>query len=106
MIRGTPKFDGLAVGEFTANFLSPTIRLHAKAAFIDTKSGATCGWTEGTNWSPDTLAKVQELRLAVERDLAMMHFSGGGEQPMAVSTPALTQGLGEHLGADGDGQQI
>lgn len=102
MIRGSPKFDGLALGEIHVNFLRPTVEMRAKAAFIDTQSGATCGWTEGTQWSPETIKKLDELRTMLERDLASIYFTGDA-RAVATSNPAAgaaRQGLGEHLDED------
>lgn len=101
MIRGSPKFDGLAIGEIHVNFLRPTVEMRAKAAFIETTSGATCGWTEGTQWAPDTMKKLDELRAMLERDLASIYFAG--EARPANSSPTTStsrQGLGEHLDED------
>ena len=104
MIRGQPKFDGIAIGEFTAIFLGPTLEFTAKAAFTNSKTGETHGWTKHTHWSKNTIAKLQELRAAMEMDLGQEHFEGGGEVlvgPSGATTPrglAPDGGLGEHLG--------
>lgn len=80
MIRGTPIFDGLAVMEFSANFLEETVKLEAKAAFVQTadvgehKGGASHGYTVCTRWSEQTMKKLVELREALERDLGARHF--------------------------------
>jgi hypothetical protein len=98
MIKGTPRFDGLTAGEVQVNFLHPTIQMKVKAAFVDTKTGATCGWTEGTQWQPDTIAKLNELRLLLERDLAFIHFSSAEDALALPAKPApMESGLAEHL---------
>lgn len=107
MIRGTARFDGLVVGEVTANFMGGTT-LSGKAAFVSSSNGQTHGWTTGTGgWSKATLAKLQELRELMEVDLAALHFSdaeSAGGQTAGVSS-GLVGGLGEHL-ASGEPPQI
>ena len=105
MIRGTPKFDGVAVLEGEFNFLSPTISLKGKAAFISTKTGDTHGWTTNTGWSKETIAKLQELRALMELDLGRLHLETG--DPLATSSSGVDVvpqagddgGLGSHLGS-------
>lgn len=94
----TAKFDKLAVGEMTANFLTVPASIKVKAAFVDSTTGSTHGWTECSNWSPATASKMAELRACMEADLARIHFedgtttSGGGDQ-------IAYGGLGEALGS-------
>ena len=102
MIHGYPKFDALSLMEFSVSFLGSTIKLEGKAAFVHQSTGDTHGWTSCTIWSPDTIAKLKELRALMEIDLGMQHFQGGGT---SVTMPAGTHfarpdvtGLGEHLG--------
>jgi hypothetical protein len=106
MIRGTPKFDGMAVGEITVVFTGLQLQFEAKAAFIDSKTGETHGWTKATaaSWSPTTIDKLRELRALMELDLGKLHLEGGGEilvgPPGAVPQTgvAFEGGLSEHLG--------
>ena len=107
MIKGTPKFDGLAVGEFTVKFLGPSqLEFNAKAAFVNNKNGETHGCTSATSavWSPATIEKLKELRALMEIDLGRMHLEGGGEVLIgpASAAPMAQQahegGLGEHIG--------
>lgn len=106
MIRGAPKFDGIAVGEITASFVGPTLSLEAKAAFANSKTGDTHGWTKNTQWSPGVIEKVRELRALMELDLGRIHFEGGGEMLVTTSNTASGLGggggggLGEHLGGE------
>jgi hypothetical protein len=98
---GSPRFDALAVGEVTINLLGPTINMTAKAAFIDSVTGSTCGWTNNTQWSHETIAKMKELTLLLERDIAHNHFSGSSEvaaSPVPHAPNVASTGLGEHLG--------
>ena len=109
MVKGTPKFDGLAAAEITINLLANPFQMSVKAAYVDNKTGSTCGWVEGRHWSAETVTKLNELRVALEKDLATMLFVGGTEQlatPSAPTTPALSSGLGEHLNANIDGDQV
>lgn len=109
MVRGTAKFDGIAIGEFSVNFLGATVKMNAKAAFVGSESGATYGWTSNEQWSPETIAKLRDLQAAMEADLARIHFSATAELQQAAA-PYIGQvppmgGLGEHLG-DVDGRSI
>jgi hypothetical protein len=102
MIRGHAKFDGMALGEGTFSFLGATVHLEAKAAFINTKTGDTHGWTKNTQWSPAVIEKLQELRALMEADLGRIHLQEGGEVLVAgapTRTPRIVEagGLGEHL---------
>lgn len=104
MIRGNPKFDSVSIGELSVSFLGSTLTFEGKAAFVDSKTGGTHGWTKNTQWSPATIAKLKELRALMELDLAALHLEGGGELiATATSTSRFTPddgGLGEHLNGD------
>lgn len=108
MIQGAPKFSGLAVGEITVNKMGPTLKMEAKAAFVDPKTGSTHGWTTGNQWSPTTVVKLGELLALMEEDMARIHFDGGGttsDSPITPvrQVPGVSGGLGEHVaGRDGD----
>lgn len=97
---GTPVFDALVVTEITVDLLKKT--LTARAAFVNTKTGATHGWTrgEGTIWSEETKAAVAALSASMERDMARQHF-GSAETSLPVSGQPVS-GIGEHL-SDSDG---
>ena len=102
MIRGQAKFDGITMGEFSANFLSPTVELKCKAAFINQGTGATHGWTNGASWSPETIQKLNELKESMEKDLGKVHFVGGGESFFSGNSTSSggtmgPSGLGEHI---------
>jgi hypothetical protein len=106
MIKGVTKFDGVAVGEFTAVFTGPTLDFRAKAAFVDSKTGETHGWTTNQTWSPTTITKLKELREMMEVDLGMKHLESGGElTPNTISpqrgSPHIPTGLGEHVNEGG-----
>lgn len=102
MIRGSAKFDGVTVGEASCSFLGATIHLEAKAAFVNTKTGDTHGWTKNTQWSPEVIAKLHELRMLMEMDLGRLHLHDGGEvlatsTAVALVSPDRPGGLGEHF---------
>jgi hypothetical protein len=105
MIRGNPKFDSITVAKFDVSFLGPTLTFSAEAAFANSQTGQTHGWTRNTQWSPTTIEKLKELRSLMELDLGAMHLTGGGEVlvgPSSVAAPrSFTPeggGLGEFLG--------
>lgn len=105
MIRGQPIFDGLAVMELSCDFTHETVRLEAKAAFVQTsdvgerKGGATHGSTVCTRWSETTMKKLIELRDAMEQDLARRHFRET-RTAQGIDTEEIG-GIGENLD-DGD----
>jgi hypothetical protein len=106
MIRGTAKFDGLAVGELSANLMGPTVKLTAKAAFVNAESGHTHGWTTNEQWSPTTIEKLRDLRAAMEADLARVHFGDGlVERSEVLGGQVPTGGLAEHL-SEPDARQL
>lgn len=100
-IQGTPKFDAVVLMEIgPIDFrqgASPA--LTAKGAFINTISGDTFGQTTCRQFSPATRAKLQELKDAMERDLAELVFDARGDDaPVnARITASDPGGLGEHL---------
>lgn len=109
MQNGTPKFNALALAEGTFNFMGPGAHLTGKAAFVNTRTGHTHGWTEGSGaiWSKATMDALGKLREAMESDLAQAHLVGGSsfDEPgtnreSSIAEP--TGGLGEHLGTNGE----
>lgn len=108
MKTGTFKPNAIVVGEFTVSFLEPTVKFSAKAAFVDSVTGHTHGWTTQTQWSDATHTKLRELREAMETDLGKTHFSDGSDDttrraPLGPSheVPPTAGGIGEHLGDEG-----
>lgn len=106
VISGNIKFSGIAIGELTVNRMGPTLKMEAKAAFVDPKTGVTHGWTTGSQWSKETVAKLNELFLLMEADLAKAHFVDAGtsdDGPVTISRPTGVGGLGEHvIGREGE----
>jgi hypothetical protein len=103
MIEGSPRFNGLAVATVTADWTKATIELKAKAAFLNTVTKQTHGWTQGEGgiWSQETMELLTSLRSSMEQDLARLHF-GDGSRPMSLvqgKAGALPEGLGEFLGS-------
>ncbi len=109
MKLGVLKVDAVKVGAFEVDLMNPPSgKLTAKAAFINSKTGHTHGWTNHMVWSPATLLKLRELVESMELDLASAHFVEGGEASSTTggglfesspqhSEPNSPRGLGEHL---------
>lgn len=103
-VRGTLKADGLAVARITIDFLQNPVKVHALAALVETQGGQTIGWVngDGAMFTSETMEKLQDLRLAMEQDLAKRVFVEGhavsgaakrGEGGLEIG------GLGEHVGS-------
>ena len=108
MIRGTTKIDGLALGELRVSFLGEGLEIYGKAAFVDSTTGNTHGWTEGRGqlWSKNTLAKLAELRLCMEMDLGAVHLKNMEDGDTGTAAAEDDEGgLVEHLGT-GDAPSI
>lgn len=95
------KFDTIRVAEVSVKFLETPAVISAKAAFVNTASGTTHGWTTCTSWSKETMDKLRELRELMERDLSEHHFADAGTSTTTTSSGDMRdsfQGLGERLG--------
>ena len=105
----TAKFDGIALGELSVNFIEAPAKIVAKGAFISRQGGQTHGWTTNHQWSTETIEKLRELRQLMERDMEAIHFAdAGGLGAVAPTTGGGSladsfKGLGERLGATDDG---
>ena len=99
MKKGTLRPNGITLASFEADFVNPpTGKMTAKAAFVNSETGATHGWTTQQIWSPATIQKLGELKEAMEVDLAGAHFVNGEEDAgPAPRQQGLSTGLGEHL---------
>ncbi len=109
MKTGSLKFDGITVGELTANFLqgAGAISLKAKIAFVNSKTGSTHGWTTHDQWSPEVIAKLRELAELMEEDVAKVQFSDGTHAPRRGPAGAgLSDGLGEFLSDPAEAPQV
>lgn len=92
------KFDKIAVGEFTCNFITVPFDMSAKGAFVNSKQGSTHGWTNNKVWSPKTIALLKELRMSMEADMEVIHFEGV-EQIMEVKKQEEVDGISEVIGS-------
>lgn len=114
MKQGMLKANGISLGALEIDFMGkPGGSMKAKAAFVDTVTGLTHGWTTHEAWSPVVKQKLLEFREAIEADLAQAHFVGGEATTMgsglaATSTQVSgpTGGLGEHLKGGEDAPQV
>lgn len=108
MRKGTLKPNSITLASFEADFFNPpTGKMTAKAAFVNTESGATHGWTTHQTWSPSTIQKLHELKEAMETDLAAAHFLDGASEEAPSSKPTgLAGGIGEHLASGEDAESI
>jgi len=101
MVLGNMVFDCLTLAKVNVDFVKMVVT--ATAAFVNSKNGATHGWTEatGTVWSTETLQKLQDLRISMENDLAKLHV---GNFSAATAKTGLAidkeEGLSEHLSGD------
>lgn len=96
--QGSIVFDGVAITTIEADLLNKS--LTARAAFINSKTGNTHGWTEaqGTIWSERTKAAFKALVDCMEQDIGRLHFSNlPATQVSESSVSSEPSGIGEHL---------
>ena len=101
-VEGTPVFNALAILEIEKiDYREGSPSLVAHAAFVNTKTGRTHGRTVGRQWSKETLAKFEELKDSMERDMSRQHFSDGTVDATTSATPGKEPtGIGEFIGDD------
>lgn len=102
-VTGTLNADGLSIGRITVDLLQQNPKVTALAALINTKTGKTLAWSEGEGgvWSNSTMAKLKELREAMEEDMAKALFSEYTSTHRSVRGRGVSvdgAGLSEHLG--------
>lgn len=101
------KFDRVMPAEVSIDFRQAGARLEAKAAFINTATGRTHGWTNMTaGWSKTTYEALRQLQEAMAADLHRVHFDGEYAPQTSTqdgSQPTEPLGLAGHL-ADGANQ--
>lgn len=101
------KFDAIRVGKITVDLLTEAAaKVEVTAAFVNTQTGTTHGFTTGRQWSADTIEKLKELRTLMERDLEALHFEGEPGSTPTTGGGGLRdsfKGLGEHLGSTEEG---
>jgi hypothetical protein len=98
-LTGIPIFDLLKIMLIHIDLAKH--KMVVEAAFKNSKTGNTHAWCreEGDVWSPETKAKIVELELLLEADLAKFHF-GSSSSPEKQGLEPPTSGIGEHLGED------
>lgn len=110
-IQGIPKFDAVQLMEIgVIDFRQgQEPRLTAKGAFVNTANGHTFGQTTCNHFSKATRDKLQELRAAMEQDLADLVFetTNTGQTPTERTTfNNEPLGLGEHLASASDAESV
>ena len=103
MVKGTVVADTLSVARITVDLLRNPVKVHALAGIVNSTTGQTVAWTEGSGgvWSASTMAKLRELRESMETDLGAKIFGDNAVNtggPLAPTTPTKPSGLGEHIG--------
>lgn len=89
--EGSPRIDGVAIGEVGCNLLSPTVHLTAKYALVNSVTAERFGsgnWS--SNWSDETLTKLGELIQSMEQDVCRSVFTDGPER---TDEPTPTDGV-------------
>jgi hypothetical protein len=107
-VEGTIKFNAVAVAEVEANMLGPSPQLSGKAAFVDTRTGKTHGWTsaKGIAWSKETIEALDALCECMNQDLARIHMAEYTSESTGVTSGmANITGLSEHLNSE-EGTQL
>lgn len=101
-VQGVPVFDSLALAYLEITFIRDQLNIVARGSFVDSKTGVTHGTTRtyDAGWSTATLTKLGEFKEALERDIARQHF--GSVSEMASPKGLRVEGIGEHLGTDGE----
>lgn len=110
------KIDNIRVGELHVNLLDKTApQISAKAAFVDTRTGRTHGWTTNLVWSREVFEALDTFRAVLEKHLATVHFTDAAadvatqEKLDVVSVMEKqpeTVGLAEWLSEGTDGSQV
>lgn len=93
------KFDKIAIGEISVNFLGPSHTMVAKAKLVSLKNGASYGSSTIHNWSPAVMEKLTELAEMMEAEIERTFFDDGQESSAAKKT-STQQGIGEFLDND------
>lgn len=90
-----PKFDDIKAASVEIDLIKREMKI--TAAFVDTKTGHTHGWTHRSSWSKETWNQVQLLAKNAERELRVQHFQNA--ESSAVEEEPSPVGLGELLGS-------
>ena len=97
-VRGTPKFDTVALLQASMSFIDGAVALRGKAAYASSATGMTHGSTTCTRWSKETLELLAALRGSMEQDIAGRDFQDMARDEDAQEEPPA--GIGEHLVGD------
>ncbi len=105
-VEGVPRFNAVTLLEIEAvDFSVADVALVARGAYVDTRTGKTYGETSCRRWSPETIAKLGELRRAMEQDLAALVFETEESTGAAAATGlrmSAPTGIGERLATDAE----
>ena len=106
-VIGTPAFNAVTLLKIDAiNFATVGAGVVGHGAFVNTSTGKTYGQTTCQHWSQRTLEKLNELRAAMEEDLAALVFASN-ENSSGIKSPTLDPGgIGEALRGAGDAPQV
>jgi hypothetical protein len=71
-VKGSPKIDGLFIGEVKVNLLNfPDVQMEVVIGYIESESGRRLGSTSKLGgWSPETLSRLNAFIESVEQDAA------------------------------------
>lgn len=99
------KFNNLKIIRLRADFNIAGGNLEADAAFVNTVTGETHGWTKsgGSPWEKDTQDAMTILKELMERDLQRIHFDDATDTVQSGSATGLQPeggGLGELLSSE------
>lgn len=108
-VKGTLKADQVNIGRITIDWMKQQgMLVQILAGLIDTTTGNTRGWMDGTGiiWSEKTGRAMEALRQCMEEDLAREHLTAAqGYLSTSNAPPGLTLppgGIGEYVGAAAD----
>lgn len=97
-VKGTPKFDTLALAELAADFKGQGTSVVCKAAFVNSATGSTHGWTQSNGpWSKETTELLAKLKDSIEADMGDKHLDNATTPTSGNVSSPNAGGLGELL---------
>jgi hypothetical protein len=85
--NGSPKFNGIAVGELEINLLGPAIHIKSTYALTNVDNGDRFGrGVKEGNWSPETIQVFLSFVAAMENDICNDVFDGGSTTETPIET--------------------